>query len=188
MPLASIHVSLHSSGSHLAGTLLSSAVPQRYVQLLLAALALLGAVVAWRRGGKFQYLWTGLAVEFVGFFADGYWHLAIQSDDIGTVPPAHWVTMVGMVLVLIGTIVAYRELEGPLRWLLAVTAAVAVVQFTGALWDNWLHFQGIEPAPTAMPHLMKNLGLFATMALLAVASLVVNRKSIRTMLGPNSET
>lgn len=147
----SVDVLLHASheGGNLGRVLLGGIV------------AVIGAIYAWRVTSMsgLQTIWTGIAIEIAGFGGDAYWHSIHGADKVGLIPPAHWLIILGAVVALVGATRAWENADDSTAHVAAVAGISASAQMVGAVWDNALHYAGTEPAPTALPHLLKSIGL-----------------------------
>jgi hypothetical protein len=153
--------------------------------LIGVVVTLVGAAYAWRvtRVSGIQVLWIGIVLEMAGFGGDAYWHRVLGAKDVGLVPPAHWLIILGAVVALVGAIRTWRNTDSGVAYPAVVASVAASAQVVGTAWDNALHYTGTEPAPTALPHLLKSLG----MVLLLLAALVVVGAEWRTRTATPTE-
>lgn len=101
--------------------------------------------------------WAGLGIEFLGIIGDTYWHSIHGTSEIG-IPPAHWLTLAGMAVVLFGIVGARREATDWRYPVFTVGILAALTQLIGGVWDNVLHATGREPAVWALPHTLYRIG------------------------------
>lgn len=120
-----------------------------------------GAIYSWwtSKLSGIQTIWIGIALEVAGFGGDAYWHGVHGGEEIGLIPPAHWLIILGSIVALVGAIKAWQHTDGPTAYTAATASVTAAAQVVGAVWDNSLHYSGIEPASTALPHLLQSIGL-----------------------------
>lgn len=140
----------------------------------------LQAVLAWLPIRRDTLLWSGLFVELVGIVADAYWHYVLGIHEVGTIPLPHWITIIGMLVALLGTVDSWYARDGFEMRLYTLGVVAGLVQLLGAVWDNWLHLAGVEPAPWALPHTLYRSG-FGVLVVVAVAAVMARVVQTRVL-------
>lgn len=125
----------------------------------------LDAILARIPGRAGRLLGAGLFIEIAGIVGDAYWHTVLHIHDVGSVPPPHWVILLGMVIAL-GGVLKGRAISGETRRSIYTIGVIAAVgQLLGAAWDNYLHLNGNEPAVWALPHALYRAGFLVLVTL-----------------------
>lgn len=179
-PVADLLVPLHA-GSH------GGIVPSPKWLALLAVVAA-GLGYAWYAEllGGFQLLGLGVLTAFVGNGLDQYWHSVHPGGELGVVPPAHFVALLGALVAFGGCVRAFRRRDGLHAGLAALGGLSAAVMLLGRTWDNVLHYQGFEPAAQAPPHLLGAVGMLGLLGTTGLVGVVLAVPRLRSALGSES--
>lgn len=123
-------------------------------------------------------MWLGIAVFVLGIAWDGVWHSSNpEALETGwNVLEAHGVMYAGVLVALVGSLVAFREPRGrpsAASWY-GLTAAGALAQAVGTGWDAVAHALGSE---AALAHLLARVGLLALLAGAAAVSIVARTEN-----------
>jgi hypothetical protein len=122
------------------------------------------------------FLWMALLLHVAGVVSDGIFHSFYGQEEPG-IPWSHYVTMLGIVTGFIAAFMNMRSIKTKkARLFLMGTVIGLIIELGGSTWDNMVyHAKGLEPPPTALPHLLVWIGFLTFVVSVIVVSVVRKR-------------